>query len=73
MNMQTIEIYFYIYLQIERDFEKKYLELKNKLILSWNLNFEKFYNFLKKDLTKGDQMNEILMQSESMDLGKCVY
>lgn len=72
MKYVTIE-HFFARLQIERDFERKYPEYKDRLILSWNLHFEKLYKLLEKNLSTGDQLNEVLMQSQSLDLSKYLY
>ncbi|TGZ50746.1 Uncharacterized protein DBV15_12392 [Temnothorax longispinosus] len=53
---------------IERDFERKYPQCRDKLIVSRNWHFEKLYKLLKKNLSTGDRLNEILMKSQSLDL-----
>lgn len=37
---------------------------------SWNVNFEKFFNYFKKSLSTGDSIYETLMNAQSLKLGE---
>jgi len=55
------------------DFDRKFPQYKEKLLISWNVNFEKFFTYFKKNLSAGGNIYESLMNAQHLNLGKYSY
>jgi len=58
-----------LFLKIEKDFDRKFPDYKERLMKSWNVNFEKFFYYFKKSLCTGDSIHETLMHAQNLKLG----
>jgi len=57
-----------LFLKIEKDFDRKFPDYKERLMKSWNVNFEKFFYYFKKSLCTGDSIHETLMHAQNLKL-----